>query len=134
MAFTAPYQSIYDAAIARQRETEARQRAGALSAAGRMGVSTSGVSQIPQNAIAAEAIRSEGDIGADVAAQQEQERLNLLKFDQQKELMNMQNQFALSMAADERARQRAAGKSQLIGQIGGAVLGGVGGGLAKKYL
>ena len=69
-----------------------------------------------------------------MAQQAEAERLQLERFDQQKELMNMQNQFALSIAADERARQRAAGKGQLVGQIGGALLGGVGGALAKKYL
>ncbi len=102
MAFSETYQRIYDAAIARQRENEAKKRAMLTNAAANAGVQTSGVAQIGQGAISQEALRSEGDIGANVAQQQEQERLQQEQFAQQEKLYGMQ----LAEAARERRRQR----------------------------
>lgn len=131
--FTGPYQDIYSAARARLRESEARQRGGALARSARQGVMTSGVSQIPQDAISREAIMSEQDLGARIAGQQEQERLADKRFGQQKELVQMQAD--LQAAAEARARKLAKqqGRSALMGQLGGAVIGGVGGYLANRY-
>lgn len=116
MAFTAAYQSIYDAAMARQRENEARKRALMTAAAAQAGVQTSGVGQIGQGAISQEALRSEADIGANVAQQQEQERLMERKFEQDKELYGM----SVAEAARERARQRRDAKAGMTGQIIGS--------------
>lgn len=114
--FSAARQSIYDAAIARQRENEARQRAQMTGAAARAGVRTSGVGQIGQSAISQEALRSEGDIGAEMASQEEQERIGDKRFLQEKEMYGM----SLAEAARERARQRRDAKAGNTGQMIGA--------------
>ena len=131
--FTGPYQDIYSAARARLRESEARQRGAALRRVSRQGVRTSGVGQIPQDAISREAMLEEADLGARIAGQQEQERLADKRFSQQKELV--QFQADLAAAADARARKlaRQQAKSGLTSQIIGAGLGGVGGYLATRY-
>jgi len=111
--FTAPYQKVYAAALARQRENEARKRAMMTGAAQRAGVRTSGVSQIPQGEISREALRSEADIGAEVAQQQEQERLMKEKWAQEEKMYGM----SLAEAARERARQRRDAKAGATGQL-----------------
>jgi len=131
--FTPVYQSVYDAALARQRDSEARQRAAATNSAARAGVMTSGVSQIPQEAIGQEALRSEADLGAKVAQAQEGERLQDKEFEQRKELMNLQATLTEAAAARERELLRKQGKSDITGQIVGGVVGGAGGAIAKKY-
>lgn len=118
MAFTAAYQRIYDAAMARQKENEARKRALMTQAAANAGVMTSGVGQIGQGAISQEALRSEADIGANVAQQEEQERLMDKKFEQDKELYGL----SVAEAARERARQRRDAKAGVSGQLIGTGL------------
>ena len=58
--FNGPYQSIYDTAIARLNANTAAQRGMALRSANANGVVSSGVSQIPQQGIDAEALRQQG--------------------------------------------------------------------------
>lgn len=131
--FKGPYQDIYSAARSRLRESEARQRAGALTRAARQGVMTSGVSQVPQDAISREAMMEEGDLGARIAGQQEQERLADKRFDQQKELIAIGENYRALAEARARRAQRSAARSGLTSQIAGGLLGGIGGYIATKY-
>jgi hypothetical protein len=117
--FNGPYQSIYDAAMARLRANTAGQRGMALRSANANGVVSSGVSQIPQQGIDAEALRQEGDIGANVAQAQETERLQDKGVAQKKELLDFE--AGLSAQAQDRLyglqkKLAAAGQTgQLIG-------------------
>lgn len=131
--FTGPYQSIYEAAIARQREEEARQRGMAVRRAGAAGVSRSGVSEIPQDAISREALRDTMDIGANVAQAQEGERLQDKSFEQRKELMQLQNSMDEIAAAAERRRRREAESAGYGAQLISAGIGGIGSYLGAKY-
>lgn len=132
--FTAPYQSIYEAGLARQRENEARQRGLALRRAQAQGVMTSGVSQLPQQDISREAMRAEADLGARVGQAQEAERLQDKAYDQRLGLMERQASLAEAAEARRASMLRRQQKAALGGQIIGAVTGGVTGALARKYL
>lgn len=125
--FTGPYQSIYEAARARLREGEARQRGAALRRASRQGVQTSGVSQIPQDAISREAMLEESELGGRVAQMQESERLQDKAFAQRKELLGLQADIAAAAEARQRRLLKQQGQSALIGQLGGAGLGALAG-------
>lgn len=127
--FKGPYQSIYEAGLVRQRESEARQRGMATRQAARSGISSSGVSQLPQDEISREALRSEGDLGARVAQAQEAERLGELEFNRRKQLMELQSSLVEAANAKERAaerkRRKAAGTGRLIGGLVGGIAGSV---------
>ena len=116
--FTAPYQSIYDQALARQRESVGRARGQATRGAARARVSTSGVSQLPQQNIDREAVRGEADLGARVGEAAEAERLQDKAFSQRLQLWNLE-ELARSR---ERRRQRSAAKAGVTGQIIGGAL------------
>lgn len=131
--FKGPYQDIYSAARARLKEGEARQRGAALRRSARQGVMTSGVSQIPQDAITREAMLEESDLGARIAGQQEQERLGDKRFGQQKELMQFQADLSEAAAGRARKLARQQAKSGLVSQIAGGLIGAGGGYLATKY-
>jgi len=124
--FKGNYQSMYEAGLARQRENEARQRSLATQSAVRGGV-TGGVSQLPQQAIGREALRSEGDLGARVAQAQESERLGEIDFNRRKELMSLQASLIEAANAKERAAERKRRKAGGAGRLIGGVIGGVAG-------
>ena len=132
MAFSPAYQEIYNAALARQRAIEARQRGLATRSASRAGVSSSGVALIPQQDITREATRAEQQIGAQVAGQQEGERLQDKEFAQRKELMSFG--ATLQEAADARrlAIEKANRKAGITGQIIGAGVGALGSYLGRN--
>lgn len=127
--FKAPYQSLYEAGLARQRENEARQRGLLTRQAAVGGLKTSGVSQLPQEALSREAVRSEADLGARVAGQQEQERLGDIEFGRRKELMNLQASLLEAASAKERAAERKRRKAGGAGRLIGAGLGAAAGAL-----
>lgn len=124
--FTPPYQSIYDTARARLRQGEARQRGAVLRRAARQGIQTSGVSEIPQEAISREAMQEEAELGARVEQAQESERLQDKAFGQRKELLQMQADIAEAAAARARKLERERAKSGLTGQLGSAAIGALG--------
>lgn len=132
--FNPVYQSIYEAALARQREIEARQRGLATTGAARAGVMTSGVGQLPQAEIGRTAEKSEMQIGAQVGEAQEGERLQDKAVEQRKELMKLESSLAEAALARQRELERQAGKSGITGQLIGGLVGGVGGAVAKKFL
>jgi hypothetical protein len=124
--FRGPYQDIYEAAKARLRADEARQRGAATRRSASLGLKTSGVSALPQQEITRGVMQQEADIGARVGQAQEAERLQDKAFGQEKEMLALRSDIAA--AADARARKlaRSQGKTQLIGQLGGAGLGALG--------
>lgn len=113
--FTGNYQNMYEAGKARLAASVARKKAMLTNAAAARGINTSGVSLIPGQGVDREALLVESELGANIAQQQEQERLADKRFAQEKELTGM----SLAEAAAERRRQRrdaAAGNTgQLIG-------------------
>jgi len=121
--FNPTYQTLYDAGVQRIRKQTARQRALATNAAASRGVNTSGVSELPLDAINAAAVDSEANLAADVAGQQEQERLMDKRFDQQKELTALSG--SLAEAAQDRlySRERRNNKAALLSNLIGAGLG-----------
>jgi len=130
--FSKPYQSIYDAAVARLKESEAAQRARMLNAAARAGVQTSGVGQIPQGAISKEVINKEADLGAKVAGMEETERLQDKAVEQRKELLKLSASLSEAAAARERKYRRSLARSGIYSSLIGAGLGGVSGYLARR--
>lgn len=130
--FSAPYQSIYEAGIARQRALEARKRAMALSGAQRAGVATSGVSQLPQQEITTEAMRGEAELGAEVGRQAEAERLADKAYAQRKELTNISIAAEAEQRALDRKNARRGQKAGIAGQVIGAGLGAWGSYLGKE--
>lgn len=121
--FNPTYQTLYDAGLNRIRKQTARQRALATNAAASRGVNTSGVSELPLDAINAAAVDSEANLSADVAGQQEQERLMDERFAQEKELMGIRNDYA--QAAEDRLykRNKKSAKSALTADLIGAGIG-----------
>ncbi len=130
--FTGPYQSIYEAGLARQREEEARLRAAAGRRASLAGVSQSGVSQIPQDEISRESLRDVAELGGRVAQAQEEERLQDKAFDQRKELMSLRASIDELAAARERKRRRDEEKAGYGSQLIAGALGGLGNYLRPK--
>ena len=120
--FTGAYADLYQAGLARLKEREAERKGRALSGAARAGVRTSGVGQIPLARIEREAARGEQQLGADVAGQQESERLRKVRFGEEKELLSLQSDLAA--AAERRAGRRArrASSADLWSSLGGAGL------------
>lgn len=129
--FSAPYQSIYAAGLARQREEEARRRALLGGAAARAGVSS--FSGGAQDAVSQEAARLASDLEGRVASAQEEERLGGVQFERQKELLDRQASLQELAAARERDFMRKQGRAGVWNQLIGAAVGGVGGALTKKY-
>lgn len=129
--FKGAYQNIYAAGLARQREEEARRRALLGGAAARAGVSS--FSGGAQDEISREAARGVSDLEGRVAAAAEEERLGGVQFERQKELLDRQATLQELAAARERDFMRKQGRAQVWSNLGGAVIGGVGGALAKKY-
>ena len=121
--FTGPYQNIYEAAKARLREKTGAERGAAVRRAGAAGVRTSGVSQLPQEAITREAMLEEADLGARVGQAQESERLQDKAFGQEKELLSLRADIAAAAEARARKLAKQQGESALMGQLGGAGLG-----------
>lgn len=132
MALTGAYQSMYDVGLKRLQQNEARRRAIALQGAARSGVNTSGVGQIPMEAIGKDAAQREAELGSEVEMQQDQERLADKRFTQQKELMQYQADLAEIAAARQRKRDKAAAKSGMWSDVIGAATGGIGGVVTKK--
>ena len=122
IGFTAPYQSIYEAGTARIQESAARKRAAASRGSARAGVRTSGVSRIPQGAIGAEELRSEADLAANLAQQQEGERLMERRAVIRKELLRLQGDISAAAEARRAALERELASSGRTGRLGGAGL------------
>ena len=121
--FSPAYQSLYEAGLNRIRQQTARQRALATNAAAARGVNTSGVAELPLGDINEAAVDAEANLSADVAGQQKDEELMQKRFEQQKELLQMQG--SLAEAAQDRLynRERRDRKSALISNLIGAGLG-----------
>jgi hypothetical protein len=112
-------QAFINATLERINQNIAGKKAMATNAAAARGLSTSGVSSIPQTAYDVEGIRSAGDVyGQQAMGQLEQsitDRRRAEDFAKQKELISLQND--LSSAAMERLQ-----KGQLIrGGVGAGV-------------
>lgn len=122
--FNPTYQTLYDAGLNRIRKQTARQRALATNAAARSGVINSNVKELPLDAINEAAVDSEANLSADVAGQQEQERLLDKRFEQQKELAALST--SLSEAAQDRLynREKSNRKAALMSNLIGAGIGG----------
>jgi hypothetical protein len=130
--FTGPYQNIYEAAKARLREKTGQERGAAVRRAGAAGVRTSGVSQLPQEAITREAMLEEADLGARVGQAQEAERLQDKAFGQEKEMLSLRADIAAAAEARARKLAKEQGASALAGQLGGAGLGALGAYFLRK--
>lgn len=128
------YQKVYDAGMARLAEIERQKRAMATNAAGAAGVRASGVSGIPQGEISRGAVLAESQLGSDVAQQAEEERLQNLRFEQQRQLQQEQSAWNEAVADRERNYYKRAGKAGLTGQIVGGVFSAGVGALANRYL
>ena len=122
-AFTGPYQSIYDAAMARINATGAAKKGAALRGAAQAGVMTSGVGQMPNQAIDKETQMEGADLAGNVAGKQYQDTIDLAN---QKDLL--QFQAGLSQAAQERQYQmnKKLSKQNQLATLGGAGLAGLG--------
>lgn len=127
--FQGPYQSLYEAGRGRLRASEARRRALSLSDAARRGITTSGVSQLPQDEITRTYAQEERELESDISGRQEAERLADKRFGQQKELVSLQASLA---EAAERRRRKYADRDALFG-LGSSAIGG-GTGALTSYL
>ncbi len=124
--FNAPQQDMYAAALARIKANSAAKRGMALRSANAAGVANSGVGQIPIAQVNNEEELAANQAGAQIAAQQDQERLQEKEFGQRKELMALGNEYSLAQQAEAYRRQKAMAGNQLFGQIAGGGLAGLG--------
>jgi hypothetical protein len=127
--FQGPYQSLYEAGRGRLRASEARRRAFSLADTARRGITTSGVSQLPQDEITRTYAQEERELESDISGRQEAERLADKRFGQQKELIGLQASLA---EAAERRRRKYSDRDALFG-LGSSAIGG-GTGALTSYL
>jgi len=126
---TGAYKEQYDERIKRLREREAVRKSQSLGGAAAKRIRTSGVSQIPIQAIGKQSARLEEGVSSDVASQQDQERLNKVRFEEQKELTKLRGSLSAAAAARVAAAERKARKAGLWSNVAAAGLG-----FATEYL